>query len=135
MAARGRPRCFVALGLVAAVGLTVGAILLVARRDSWRVVTGVGAAVSLAQLFLFFASGLFVGVGINLAILVAVAWTYRSTADSSRSDGVSDFGPLTIPRDSPPSPSLSKNSPTIWTNRAASYSWSARTSRRPQPRR
>jgi hypothetical protein len=37
---------FIALGIVAAVGLTIGALLLVARRHSWRLLLAAGAALS-----------------------------------------------------------------------------------------
>ena len=63
---------YIALGIAAA-ALTIGAILLVARRRSWRPFLAAGAAVSLAQL-LFFEPGQFVGVGIDVAILAVVAW-------------------------------------------------------------
>jgi hypothetical protein len=81
---------FITLGIAAAAALTLGAILLVARRPSWRVFLAAGAAVSLAQLLVFFEPGLFVGVGIDVAILVLVAWTYHnSTGVSSKLGEVS----------------------------------------------
>ena len=80
---------FISLGIVAAVALTVGAILLVARRRSWRLFLAAGACVSLAQLLLFFEQGLFVGVGINVAILAVIAWSYRSTDERRQLAGVS----------------------------------------------
>jgi hypothetical protein len=80
---------FIALGIVAATGLTIGALLLVARRGSWRLFLAAAAGVSLAQLLLFFEPGLFVGVGIDLAILALVAWTYRTTGERQKVAGVS----------------------------------------------
>jgi hypothetical protein len=80
---------YIALGVVAAVALTVGAILLVARRRAWRPFLATGAAVSLAQLLLFFEPGLFVGIGIDLAVLAFVGWSYRSTGEARRVAGVS----------------------------------------------
>lgn len=80
---------FISLGVVAAAGLTIGAILLVARRRAWRLFLAAGAAVSLAQLLVFFEPGLFVGVGIDLAILAVVAWTYRTTNEQQKVAGVS----------------------------------------------
>ena len=79
---------YIALGIVAAAALTIGAILLVARRDAWRPFLATGAAVSLAQLLLFFEPGLFVGVGIDLAILAVVGWSYRSSGEAGRVAGV-----------------------------------------------
>jgi hypothetical protein len=70
---------FISLGIVAAVGLTIGAILLVMRRRSWRLFLVAGAGISLVQLLVFFEPGLFVGVGIDLAILAVIGWTYRGT--------------------------------------------------------
>ncbi|HEU6446063.1 MAG TPA: hypothetical protein VFL61_13495 [Gaiellaceae bacterium] len=75
---------YFALGIVAAVALTIGAILLVARRRAWRPVLATGAAVSLVQLLVFFEPGQFVGVGVDIAILAVIAWTYRSTAERSK---------------------------------------------------
>lgn len=72
---------FITLGIVAAAGLAIGAVLLVARRKSWRLFVGAGAAVSLAQLLLFFEPGLFVGVGIDVAILAVIAWRYRTAGE------------------------------------------------------
>jgi hypothetical protein len=40
---------FIVLGIAAAAGLAIGAVLLVARRKSWRLFVGAGAAVSLAH--------------------------------------------------------------------------------------
>ena len=68
---------YIVLGIVAAAALTIGAILLVARHSSWRLVLAAGAAVSLAQLLIVFEPGLFIGVAIDLGILAVVAWTYR----------------------------------------------------------
>lgn len=75
---------FILLGIVAAAGLTIGAILLVARRPSWRLFLAAGAGVSLTQLLVFFEPGLFVGVGIDLVILAVVAWTYRTTSERQK---------------------------------------------------
>jgi hypothetical protein len=75
------PSVFITLGIVAAAGLTIGALLLVARRRSWRLFLAAGAGVSLAQLLAFFEPGLVVGVGIDVAILAVIAWTYRSTGE------------------------------------------------------
>jgi hypothetical protein len=75
---------YFALGIVAAAALTIGAILLVARRRSWRLFLAAGAAISLAQLLLFFEPGLFVGVGIDVAILAVIAWTYRSAGEGRK---------------------------------------------------
>ena len=80
---------FISLGIVAAAGLTIGAILLVARRRSWRLFLAAGAGVSLGQLLMFFEPGLFVGVGIDLAILAVVAWTYRTTRERPKTARVS----------------------------------------------
>jgi hypothetical protein len=80
---------FISLGIVAAAGLTIGAILLVARRRSWRLFLAAAAGVSLAQLLVFFETGLFVGVGIDLAILAVIAWTYRGTKERPKVAGVS----------------------------------------------
>ena len=80
---------YITLGIVAAAALTIGAILLVARRRAWRPFLATGAAVSLAQLLLFFEPGLFVGIGIDLAILAVVGWSYRSTGEGRRLAGVS----------------------------------------------
>jgi hypothetical protein len=80
---------YIALGIAAAAALTIGAILLVARRRSWRPFLVAGAAVSLAQLLLFFQPGLFVGVGIDLAILAVIAWTYRDEGERRKVAGVS----------------------------------------------
>jgi hypothetical protein len=80
---------YIALGIIAAAALTIGAILLVARRRSWRVFLAAGAAVSLSQLLLFFEPGLFVGVAIDLAILAVVAWTYRGAGGRRTVAGVS----------------------------------------------
>lgn len=82
-------RLFISLGIVAAAGLTIGAILLVARRRSWRPFLAAGAGVSLAQLLVFFEPGLFVGVGIDVAILAVVAWTYRTSTERPKVAGVS----------------------------------------------
>ena len=79
---------YIALGIAAA-ALTIGAILLVARRRSWRPFLAAGAAVSLAQLLLFFEPGQFVGVGIDVAILAVVAWTYRGEGERRKIAGVS----------------------------------------------
>ena len=80
---------FISLGIVAAAGLMIGAILLVARRRSWRPFLAAGAGISLAQLLVFFEPGLFVGVGINLAILAVIGWTYRGTKARPKVAGVS----------------------------------------------
>jgi hypothetical protein len=80
---------YIALGIVAAAALAIGAILLVARRRSWRLFLAAGAIVSLGQLLLFFEPGLFVGVGIDVAILAVIAWTYRGTRERPRVAGVS----------------------------------------------
>jgi hypothetical protein len=80
---------YVVFGVVAAAALTIGAILLLARRGSWRLLLGVGAAVSLAQLLAFFEPGLFVGVAIDVAILAAIAWTYRRTSHAHKLGEVS----------------------------------------------
>ena len=80
---------FISLGVVAAAALAVGAILLVARRRSWRLFLAAGAGLSLAQLLVFFEPGLFVGVGINVAILAVIAWSYRSTDERRQIAGVS----------------------------------------------
>jgi len=80
---------FIALGIAAAAALTIGAILLVARHSSWRLFLATGAAVSLAQLILFFEPGLFVGVGIDVAILAVIAWTYRGEGERRKVAGVS----------------------------------------------
>jgi hypothetical protein len=80
---------FITLGIVAAAGLTIGALLLVARRRSWRLFLAAGTALSLAQLLLFFEPGLFVGVGIDVAILAFIAWSYRSTDERRQLAGVS----------------------------------------------
>jgi hypothetical protein len=80
---------YVVLGIVAAAALTIGATLLVARRPSWRLFVAGGAGVSLAQLLLFFEPGLFLGVGIDVAILAAIAWTYRGDRGRRRVAGVS----------------------------------------------
>jgi len=80
---------YIALGVVAAGALTICAILLVARRRSWRPFLAVGAAVSLAQLLVFFEPGMFVGVGIDLAILAVVAWTYGGEGEHRQVAGVS----------------------------------------------
>ena len=69
--------------------MTIGAILLVVRRRSWRPFLATGAAVSLAQLLIFFEPGLFVGIGIDLAILAVVGWSYRSRGEARRVAGVS----------------------------------------------
>jgi hypothetical protein len=82
-------RLFISLGIVAAAGLTIGALLLVARRRAWRLFLAVGAGVSLAQLLVFFESGLVIGAGIDLAILAVVAWTYRTTGERPKVAGVS----------------------------------------------
>jgi hypothetical protein len=79
---------YIALGIAAA-ALTIGAILLVVRRGLWRVFLAAGAAVSLTQLLLFFEPGLFVGVGIDLAILAVIAWTYRGEGERRKVAGVS----------------------------------------------
>jgi hypothetical protein len=79
---------FIALGVVAAAALTIGAILLVTRRRAWRPFLATGAAASLAQLLLFFEPGLFVGIGIDLSILAVVGWSYRSTGEVRRVAGV-----------------------------------------------
>lgn len=68
---------YIVLGIIAAAALTIGAILLVVGRSPWRTFLAAGAGVSLAQLLIFFEPGLFVGVGIDVAILAVVAWTYR----------------------------------------------------------
>jgi hypothetical protein len=83
------PSVFITLGIVAAAGLTIGALLLVARRRSWRLFLAAGAGVSLAQLLAFFEPGLVVGVGIDVAILAVIAWTYRSTGERPKVAGVS----------------------------------------------
>jgi hypothetical protein len=80
---------YIVLGIVAATALTIGAILLVARRSSWRLFLAVGAGVSLAQLLVFFEPGLFVGVSIDVAILAVVAWAYRGEAARRKVAGVS----------------------------------------------
>jgi hypothetical protein len=80
---------FITLGIVAAAGLTIGALLFVARRRSWRLFLAAGAGVSLAQLLAFFEPGLVVGVGIDVAILAVIAWTYRSTGERPKVAGVS----------------------------------------------
>jgi hypothetical protein len=80
---------FISLGVIAAAALTVGAILLVARRRSWRPFLAAGAAASLAQLLLFFEPGLFVGVAIDVAILAVIAWSYRDEREKSGVAGVS----------------------------------------------
>jgi hypothetical protein len=79
----------ITLGIVAAAALTIGAILLVARRRFWRPFLAAGAAVSLAQLLLFFESGQFAGVGIDVAMLAVVAWTYRGEGEARKVAGVS----------------------------------------------
>ena len=79
---------YIVLGIIAAAALTIGAILLVARRSSWRLFLAAGAAVSLAQLLLFFEPGLFVGVGIDVAILAVVGWTYRGEGERRKLAGV-----------------------------------------------
>ena len=66
---------FLTLGILAAIALATGAILLVARRDAWRVAVAVGAGVSLVQLVVFFEPGLFLGVAIDVALLAVVGWT------------------------------------------------------------
>jgi hypothetical protein len=80
---------FIALGMVAASALTIGAILLVAGRRSRRLFLAAGAGVSLAQLLVFFEPGLFVGVGTDLAILAVVAWTYGTTRERPQTARVS----------------------------------------------
>jgi hypothetical protein len=80
---------FIVLGIVAAAALTIGAVLLVARSRSWRLFLAAGAGVSLAQLLLFFEPGQFVGVGIDVAILGVVVWTYRGTGEGRKLAGVS----------------------------------------------
>jgi hypothetical protein len=80
---------FIALGIAAAAAFAIGAILLVAQRHAWRPFLAAGAAVSLAQLLVFFEPGLFVGVGIDLAILAVVAWTYRGEGERRKVAGVS----------------------------------------------
>jgi hypothetical protein len=80
---------YIALGILASAALTIGAILLIARRSSWRLFLAAGAALSLAQLLIFFEPGLFVGVGIDVAILAAVAWTYRGAGERRKVAGVS----------------------------------------------
>ena len=80
---------YIVLGIIAAAALTIGATLLVARRPSWRLFLAAGAAVSLAQLLLFFEPGQFVGVGIDVAILAVVAWTYRGEGERRKVTGVS----------------------------------------------
>ena len=80
---------FITLGIVSAVALGIGAVLLVAARPSWRPFLAAGALVSLAQLLLFFELGQFIGVAIDVVILAVVAWTYRGTADRRRIAGVS----------------------------------------------
>ena len=80
---------FIALGIAAAAALTIGAILLVSGRRSWRPFLATGAAVSLAQLLIFFEPGLFLGVGIDVAILAVVAWTYLGGGERRKVAGVS----------------------------------------------
>ena len=80
---------FISLGIVAAAGLMIGAILLVARRRSWRPFLAAGAGISLAQLLVFFESGLFVGVVIDVAILAVIGWTYRGTKARPKVAGLS----------------------------------------------
>jgi len=75
---------YIALGVVAAVALTIGAILLVAWRRVCRPFLATGAAVSLAQLLVFFEPGLFVGVCIDVAILAVIGWTYGSEGHGRR---------------------------------------------------
>jgi hypothetical protein len=48
-----------------------------------------GAAVSLTQLLLFFEPGLFVGVGIDVAILAVIGWTYLGEGERRKVAGVS----------------------------------------------
>ena len=64
------------LGGLALAALTVAAVLLVARRESWRSFAAAGAALSLAQLLLFFRLGLWIGVCIDVAILAALLWLH-----------------------------------------------------------
>jgi hypothetical protein len=80
---------FIGLGIIAAAALTIGAILLVVRRGLWRVFLAAGAAVSLTQLLLFFEPGLFVGVGIDVAILAVIGWTYLGEGERRKVAGVS----------------------------------------------
>jgi hypothetical protein len=80
---------YIALGIIAAAALTIGAILLVVRRGLWRVFLAAGAAVSLTQLLLFFEPGLFVGVGIDVAILAVISWTYLGEGERRKVAGVS----------------------------------------------